>query len=144
MSVAAAVRWGGFYSGRSSEASLSGTWRGGGHVILGADLSRTEADLPGGHFVATQTAGRLEYAFSTRSDFLGFVQFNNEDRRTDFDLRFHWIPTPGDDLFVVWSSGYTTDRDARYRFPSRRALTHPLNGALILKLAHRVSSSLEP
>lgn len=138
VSVSGAVGWGGFYDGRSSEASLGGTWRGGGHVILGADLSRTEADLAGGHFVATQTTGRLEYAFSTRSDFLSFVQFNNEARRADFDLRYHWIPEPGDDLFVVWSSGYTTDVDASYRFPSRRALTRPLNGALILKMVHRL------
>jgi hypothetical protein len=32
------------------------------------------------------------YAFSTRADFLGFVQYQNEERRADFNLRFHWIP----------------------------------------------------
>lgn len=36
-----------------------------------------------------------------RSDVLGFVQFNNEERRTDFDFRYHWIPALGDDLLVV-------------------------------------------
>lgn len=138
VSVATTVGWGGFYDGRSTDLTVSGTWRGGGHVILGADISRTEADLLDGHFVATQTAGRVEYAFSTRSDFLGFVQFNNEERRTDFDLRYHWIPALGDDLFVVWNSGYTTEGAARYRFPSQRALTHPLNGALVFKLVHRL------
>ncbi|HKO15507.1 MAG TPA: DUF5916 domain-containing protein [Gemmatimonadaceae bacterium] len=138
VSIGATFGWGGFYEGRSTDASLSGTWRGGGHVILGADLSRTEATLPGGHFVATQSAARVEYAFTTRSDFLGFVQFNNEDRRADFDLRYHWIPKIGDDLFVVWSSGYTTEAGARYRFPSTRALGRPLDGALVLKLVHRL------
>ena len=73
-------------------------------------------------FTATQVTGRLEYAFSTRADFLGFAQYQNEERRADFNLRFHWIPKIGDDLYVVWNSGFTTDPGAPWRFPARRAL----------------------
>ena len=58
-------------------------------------------------------------------------------RRTDFNLRVHWIPTIGDDLFGVWNSGYTTDPLAPVRFPSRRVLDRPLNGALVIKAVHR-------
>jgi hypothetical protein len=129
--------WGDYYNGRSTELQLGGTWRGGGHVILGAELNRTSATLPTGSFVALETVGRVEYAFSPRTSFLAFMQYNNEDRRADFNLRFHWIPTIGDDVYVVWNSGYTTDPDARYRFPSQRALTRPLNGALVIKAVHR-------
>jgi len=57
----------------------------------------------------------------------------------DFNLRFHWIPKIGDDVYAVWNSGYTTDPSVPSRFPSRRVLSHPLNGALILKAAHRIS-----
>jgi hypothetical protein len=138
VSVGTVVGWGGFYAGRSVDASLSGTWRGGGHFIGGVDLSRTEANLPTGHFVATQAAGRLEYALSTRADFLSFVQFNNESRRIDFNLRFHWIPQIGDDVFLVWNSGYTTDPAAPYRFPARGALSRPLNGAFVIKAVRRL------
>jgi hypothetical protein len=138
VSVGSVVGFGGFYDGRSVDASLTGTWRGGGHVILGLDLSRTEASLANGHFVATQAAGRLEYAASTRTDFLGFVQFNNESRRADFNVRFHWIPQIGDDLYLVWNSGYTTDPAAPYRFPTRGALSHSLNGAFVIKAVHRL------
>jgi hypothetical protein len=129
--------WGDYYDGRSTELQLAGTWRGGGHVILGAEVTRTSAALPTGSFIAVETAGRLEYAFNPRTSFLGFVQYNNEDRRADFNLRFHWIPTIGDDVYLVWNSGYTTDPDARFRFPSSRALTRPLNGALVIKAVHR-------
>jgi hypothetical protein len=100
-------------------------------------VNRTSAKLPTGSFVALETAGRVEYAFNPRTSFLAFVQYNNEDRRADFNLRFHWIPTIGDDVYVVWNSGYTTDPDARYRFPSQRSLTRPLNGALVVKAVHR-------
>jgi uncharacterized protein DUF5916/cellulose/xylan binding protein with CBM9 domain len=139
VSVGSVVGWGGFYAGRSVDASLSGTWRGGGHFITGVDVSRTEADLPAGHFVATQVAARLEYAINTRTSFLDFVQFNNENRRVDFNLRFHWIPQIGDDVYLVWNSGYTTDPAAPYRFPARAALSRSLNGAFVMKVVHRLA-----
>jgi hypothetical protein len=107
-------------------------------LITGVDLSRTEAELPAGHFVATQLAARLEYAVNTRTSLLSFVQFNNENRRVDFNLRFHWIPQIGDDVYLVWNSGYTTDPAARYRFPATGALSHSLNGAFVVKAVHRM------
>lgn len=132
-------KWGGFYGGHGTEAAVEATWHRGGHLIAGADLTRTQATLPGGSFVAIETAGRLEYALNTRADVLAFVQYNNEDRRADFNVRVHWIPVIGDDVFVVWNSGYTTEPGARFRFPSRRALSYPLNGALVVKAVHRIA-----
>jgi hypothetical protein len=105
-------------------------------LITGVDLSRTGADLPAGRFLATQVAARLEYAVNTRTSFLSFVQFNNENRRVDFNLRFHWIPQIGDDVYLVWNSGYTTDPAAPYRFPARGALSRSLNGAFVIKAVH--------
>jgi hypothetical protein len=131
------VESGGFYGGHSTELYASGTWHYGGHLIAGMDVTRTRATLPGGGFVAIETAGRLEYALNTRADVLAFVQYNNEDRRADFNVRLHWTPVIGDDLFLVWNSGYTTDPGARFRFPSRQAMSYPLNGALVVKAVHR-------
>jgi hypothetical protein len=137
--VEAVVSTGRFYAGHASGAELGATFRGGGHVIVGASYDVTSARLPSGNFTAAQLTTRLEYAFSTRVGFLGFAQIDNEDRRVDFNLRFHWIPKIGDDVYVVWNSGFTTDPDAPARFPTRRSLSHPLNGALILKAVHRVA-----
>ena len=137
--MSAILSAGQFYDGHSSAAELGGTIRGGGHVILGATYAVTAAHLSGGSFTATQLTSRVEYAFNTRVSFLGFAQYQDEDRRTDFNLRFHWIPTIGDDLYVVWNSGFTTDPDAIWRFPNRRALSHPLNGALVIKGVHRLA-----
>jgi len=136
LSLSSLASWGKFYDGRSAEVSLTGTWRDGGHVIVGAGVDRNDVQLQAGRFTAVQTSGRLEYAFSTRVDLLSFVQYNNEDRRADFNLRFHWIPTIGDDVYVVWNSGYSTEPTARFRFPSSQSLTRPLNGALIIKAVH--------
>jgi hypothetical protein len=136
-SVTSLVSWGDFYNGKNTEIDLGAEWRGGGHLILGSTLSRSRVTLPTGAFTATQVTGRVEYAFNTRTSLLGFVQYNNADERVDFNLRFHWIPRIGDDLFVVWNSGYTTDPTAPHRFPSTHTLGRPLNGALVVKAAHR-------
>jgi hypothetical protein len=130
---------GGFYDGHANTAELGATIRGGGHLIVAAGYAVTAARLSGGAFTATQLTSRLEYALSTRVSFLGFAQYQDEDRRTDFNLRFHWIPTIGDDVYIVWNSGFTTDPDAPWRFPAGRALSHPLNGALVIKAVHRLA-----
>src|SRR6185295_6221585 len=81
LSGEAVISTGQLYDGHGSSAELGATFRGGGHVIVGGTYSATSARLSGGRFTATQTTGRIEYAFSTRADFLGFVQYQNDDRR---------------------------------------------------------------
>jgi hypothetical protein len=139
LSGEAIISSGQFYDGHSTTAELGATFRGGGHVIVGATHSVTSARISAGNFTAVETTGRLEYTFNTRSGFLGFAQFNNESQRVDFNLRFHWIPEIGDDVYAVWNSGYTTDPSVPNRFPSRAVLSHPLNGAFILKAVHRIA-----
>ena len=140
LSFGAFVNWGQFYGGHSRALELTAAWRGGGRVIVSTDLTRTTARLPVGAFMAVLSASRLEYDFNTRSSVLAFVQYDNETERVDFDVRFHWIPVIGDDVFVVWNSGYTTDPLARSRFPDTGALARPLNGAFVIKLVHRLAA----
>jgi hypothetical protein len=53
-------------------------------------------------------------------------------------VRFHWIPTIGDDFYVVWTSGYTTDPAAEHHFPDSQALRDPLSGSFTIKAVHRL------
>ncbi len=128
-----------FYNGHSTETDGGLAWRSGGHLILGTSVSRTSVRLPVGHFVAVQSIGRVEYAFNTRMDLLAFAQYQNALERTDFDFRFHWTPVIGDDLYVVWNSGYTTDPLSPYRFPADRAVARPLTATFTVKYAHRIA-----
>lgn len=137
LSVGGAVNWGSFYGGRSTDVVLQGSLRG-GHTILGAGVTRTAARLPVGGFTALLWSGRAEYDLTTRVSFIGFVQYTNDDQRVDFNLRFHWIPAIGDDVFLVWNSGYTTNPAAGDRFPSFRSLSQQLNGAFEVKVVHRL------
>jgi len=139
VSLGVFVNWGPFYGGHSTDLEVAATWRGGGHVILSTDLTRTTAELPVGAFTALLSANRLEYDFNTRTSLLAFVQYDNETERVDFNVRFHWIPVIGDDVYLVWNSGYTTDPLARFRFPDARAIARPLNGAFVVKVVHRLT-----
>ena len=138
VSAAAAASWGDFYTGSSRELRLSGTWRNGGHLILGADIGQTRVRLPTGRFTAIEAEGRLDYAFSPRMDLLALMQYNNQDQRVDTQVRFHWIPSIGDDVFLVWSQGYTTDPATDFRFPRWRTFSRPLSGSLTFKVVHLV------
>ncbi|HKW41598.1 MAG TPA: DUF5916 domain-containing protein [Gemmatimonadales bacterium] len=137
VSVGAFVNWGQLYGGRSTDLELSAAWRGSGHIIVSTALTRTTARLPVGGFTAVLSANRVEYDFDTRASLLAFIQYDNETERVDFNVRFHWIPLIGDDVFLVWNSGYTTDPLARFRFPDTHALSRPLNGAFVVKVVHR-------
>ena len=108
-------------------------------MVAAVDAARTAVALPGGAFTARQLSTRLEYALNSRAGILAFVQHHNEDHRLDFNLRVHWIPRIGDDVYVVWNSGYTTDPAAPHRFPAARALGRPLHGALVVKAVHRLT-----
>jgi len=96
-------------------------------------VTRTAARLPAGGFTALQTSSHLEYDFNPRASLLGFVQYTNEERRADFNIRFHWIPVIGDDVYVVWNSGYRTNPAAS------SSLTRQLNGAFVVKIVHRLT-----
>lgn len=133
------VNWGRFYGGRSADVALSGTFRGGGRAALSLALTRTAARLPGGGFTALLWSGRCEYNLNTRMSLLGFMQYTNDEQRVDFNLRFHWIPAIGDDVFLVWNSGYTTNPAALDRFPSLQSLRRQINGAVELKVVHRLA-----
>jgi hypothetical protein len=44
----------------------------------------------------------------------------------------------GDDLYVVWNSGYTNDPLSRYRFPDWEVVKRPLTATFTVKYAHRI------
>jgi hypothetical protein len=137
VTVALFINSGTFYNGRSNDMELSGVWRGGGHLILGGETTRSDVSLVGERFTAVEAHARMEYSFTTRTGLMIFSQYDNEARRADFNIRYHWIPEVGDDVYILWNSGYTTERTSPWRFPSARSLSKPLNGALVIKVVWR-------
>jgi len=139
LSMSSLVSFGDFYDGTITELQLGTTWRPGGRLIAGVTLDRSAVRLPAGRFNALQSSARVQYALNTRTDFLALLQYNNDDQRVDANLRFHWIPAIGDDIYVVWTSGYSTDPAALHRFPAVRGLDKPLSGGVVVKAVYRLA-----
>ncbi len=91
------------WGGRLSTVSASVQLRQGAHWSVTASRSRSEADMPGGAFVADVTALRLGWAASTRFTTDCYLQYNSLTRRLVVNVRADFVHHPGSDLFVVFS-----------------------------------------
>jgi len=78
------------------------------HLITNLEFEQQNVRLATGRFIARSTRLRLDVAASPRLSTTLFLQHDNESDRLRLNARFHWIPKPGSDLYVVWNSGWPT------------------------------------
>lgn len=80
-------------------------------------LAVNDVRLPGGDFVATLLGARMNYLFTPRLNFQGFVQYNSEAKLWSFNLRFSILEQANTGLFIVYNDIYT------YGLPNNRSFT---------------------
>ena len=80
-------------------------------------LAVNDVRLPGGDFVATLLGARVNYLFTPRLNFQGFVQYNSEAKLWSFNLRFSILEQANTGLFIVYNDIYT------YGVPNNRSFT---------------------
>jgi hypothetical protein len=88
------------------------TLRAGSHLSLSASATRSEADLPGGSFVAYVSGVRMTYAFSTRLVAHAYGQYNSLDRRFVGNLRLRYTWRPGSDFHLAFDEQRGEPSDA--------------------------------
>ncbi len=81
------------------------------------NLSVNDVRLPEGSFVATLLGARINYMFTPRLNFQGFVQYNSEKELWSFNLRFSVLEAANTGLFIVYNDIYT------YGVPNNRSFT---------------------
>jgi hypothetical protein len=91
----------GFYDGDGRELSGELGWAPGPHLGIAAGWSRSEIETPHGDLTADLGLLRLAVAASTRLRWDALVQYNGDTDELSGNLRFHWIWSPGSDLYVV-------------------------------------------
>ncbi|MBI4482185.1 MAG: carbohydrate binding family 9 domain-containing protein [Acidobacteria bacterium] len=111
--VAGSVRynWGGFWSGRFAEWTLTGILR--HRPDFSAELSYVTNDvrLREGSFRTHLAGVRLRYAFSTRQFLDLFAQHNSISRLHSVQVRYNLIHRPLSDLFIVYHEQRTAHED---------------------------------
>ena len=119
---------GDFYTGTGTEVLASLIVRTAPHLITTLEFEQQNVRLATGRFIARTRRLRVDAAASPRLSGTLFVQHDNESERLQLNARFHWIPKPGSDLYVVWNSGWPTGLSGGipWRRPQRGQLTGKL------------------
>ncbi len=119
---------GDFYTGTATALAGALTVRTAPHLIANLEFEQQDVRLATGRFIARSMRLRLDVAASPRLSTTLFVQHDNESEQLRLNARFHWIPKPGSDLYVVWNSGWPTGLSdgIPWRRPQRGQLTGKL------------------
>lgn len=76
------------------------------HINLNCNYTWNQVKLPEGNFITTEVATYFNYAFTTKLNFSLFGQYNSLDEIMIYNIRLHWIPKIGSDLYFVYNIGY--------------------------------------
>jgi hypothetical protein len=113
VAVSLNARWGDYYNGDRTTYSGSVTLKTGAHYALSADASVNDIAVSGDSFTTREYGGRLAVDVSTRLSGSTFVQYNNYTEEVIANVRLHYIPRVGSDIFLVYNHFLDEGRDWR-------------------------------
>jgi hypothetical protein len=119
-----------FYDGSSTEVEASIELRSAPHLITFLDYGVQDVRRPQADFTARVVRMGLDLAASPRLGGSALVQWENESDRLTMNLRFHWTPRPGTDVYLAWNGAWPTALEGGV--PWRR----PEHGMLMGKVVH--------
>ncbi len=101
---------GDFFNGTRNQYAGRLTWKTGPHLTLAGTVSRNDISLPvpNGDFSTTILGLNIGAAASRKLFANGLIQWDNESKTLQGNIRIDWIHTPGSDLFLVLDTGYRT------------------------------------
>jgi hypothetical protein len=119
-----------FYDGTSREVEASLELRSAPHLITFLDYEIQSVRRPGPDFTARVARVGLDLAASPRLGGSALVQWENESDRLTMNLRVHWTPRLGTDVYLAWNGAWPTALEDG--IPWRR----PEHGVLTGKVVH--------
>lgn len=76
------------------------------HLNFDGSYTYNYLRLPQGNLVTHEASSYINYAFTTKLNFSLFAQYNSLDEILISNIRLHWIPKIGSDLYLVYNIGY--------------------------------------
>ena len=98
--------FGDFYNGKRKNIKLEANWKIGVPFLFGGSLNRNIIDLPEGSFAANVYQFNANVLFSPNLSLYNYFQYDNESENIGWQSRFQWIVKPGNELILVWNSGF--------------------------------------
>ncbi len=125
-----------FFDGRQVSLSVGPDWNPSMHLSLGGSYRLDFVEFPDRQqsFSAHVARFRTEVMLSTKTSALSLIQYNSTQNTVTANFRFYYNPREGNDFYIVWNEGLTTDR---YSFHPVRPLRN--ERTILIKYAHTLS-----
>ena len=79
------------------------------HINVSGDITINHFIFPGNTFDTYDIGGRIEYSFTPKLNTFLFGQWNNLNKQIIINIRLHWIPVVGSDLYFVVNQEINTN-----------------------------------
>ena len=101
--LAGSVRYvdGSFFDGDRTDTIASMTWRPSRQLRGSLSYEYSDIELPQGAFETRLVAMGLDYVFSSSLSWVNLIQYDNISETTGINMRLHWIPEAGRELYFV-------------------------------------------
>lgn len=96
-----------FYTGDKNSASLRLNWKVSVPLFIGGSISRNKVNLQEGNFTTDIFQFNANFLFSPNITLYNYLQFDSQSDTAGMQTRFRWILKPGDEVILVWNSGYS-------------------------------------
>lgn len=106
--------WGNFYTGKIATIETSVGINVNKHLNFKTDFNHNNITISSGHFSTDELAEYMNYAFNPKVEMTFFLQWNSLDDLLFGNLRLHWIPKIGSDMYVVFNRQY--DQLDKFKF----------------------------
>jgi len=100
---------GDFYGGTRVNINGDVTWRPSQHFRTSVGYNYNEIELPQGNFETRLVRLGLDIVFSSTLSLVNLVQYDNVSETAGVNVRLHWIPEPGREIYFVVNQGLQRD-----------------------------------
>ena len=111
------ANYGGFFGGTRLQIAGGPTVKFSKHleIRLMADHNIISLPVENGDFSTTILSTNILAAVSRKLFGEALIQYDNDSKKLQANLRINWIHTPGSDLFVVFNTGYFVEDGINFR-----------------------------
>jgi len=96
-----------FYTGDKNSVSLRLNWKVSVPLFVGGSVSRNKINLHEGSFTTDIFQFNANFLFSPNITLYNYLQYDSQSNTAGLQTRFRWIIKPGDEIILVWNSGYS-------------------------------------
>lgn len=111
---------GSFFGGDRTDIFTTLSWRPSAKYRGSLSYNYSEIELPQGAFETRLVSMGIDYSFSSTLSWVNLIQYDNISETTGINMRLHWVPEAGRELFFVVNHNLQ-DFDRDNTFQSQQA-----------------------